>query len=180
MRIVVGHPHLRHPTESDAQVERAVPAVRRAVAHAQRLGLTLAIENHADLSARQLLRLLEHVDSDHLRVCFDTVNALRVEDDVVSAVTLLRPFTVMAHVKDLTADPWHPRSGPVTAPLGDGVLPLTDVVEVLMSAGPEVALLVELGHLGAGPADEDALVAQGLAWLRKQCGRTRSQRAEAR
>ena len=83
---------------------------------AESLGLVLAIENHADLTAVQLALLIACVGSDHVRVCFDTANALRVGDGVLDAARLLRPSIVMAHVKDLAADPWHATSGPITAP----------------------------------------------------------------
>jgi len=128
----------------------------------------LAIENHADLTATQLDGLSTRVGSNHIRVCFDTANALRVDDNVVEAARRLRPSIVMAHIKDLTADPWHPTSGPTTAPLGEGILPLAKVMNALLGPGQPVALLVELGHLGPGEVDERHLVAQGLGWLREQ------------
>jgi sugar phosphate isomerase/epimerase len=166
MRIVVGHPRLRHPVHSDAQVEDSVSAVRRAAALAEKLGLVLAVENHADLTAVQLERLIRMVGSNRIRVCFDTANAVRVGDEVLEAAQRLSSLVVMAHIKDVTGDPWHPLSGPITAPLGSGVLPLHEVVALLADGHVELPLLVELGHLGPGLVDERHLVGQGIRWLR--------------
>src|SRR5262249_37955374 len=48
-----------------------------AAARAGELGLVLALENHGDLRAAELLDVVERVDAG-LGVCFDTANALRV------------------------------------------------------------------------------------------------------
>ena len=136
-------------------------------------GVVLAVENHADLRAAQLARLGERIGSPRLAVCFDTANAVRVGDDVLAAADLLAPRIVMAHVKDVRPDGWRDRSGPVSVPLGAGVLPVRRVVERLRSGGAGAAsggldlwLLVEFGHLGDRDVGERALVRADLRQLR--------------
>lgn len=170
MRIVVAHPDLRPANDGWDQVRASVPALRRLAATAAAFKITLAVENHADLTARQLRWLVDEVGSPALAVCFDVGNAVRVGDDPVAAAALLAPVTAAAHVKDISAQPWHPRSGPTSAPLGAGVLPLQQVLAELTADGREPWLLVEIAHLGEAQADELALIAADLSWLRDHAG----------
>lgn len=173
MRIVVGHRDLVRDPAGDGDLHEALPAVARLVEAAEAAGVVLAVENHADLRAAQLARLCERIGSPRLAVCFDTANAVRVGDDVLAAADLLAPRIVMAHVKDVRPEGWRDRSGPVSVPLGEGVLPVRMVVERLRSGGARAAgagldlwLLVELGHLGDRDVDERALVRADLRQLR--------------
>lgn len=166
MRIVIAHPHLRAP-DGWRQVEASVAVLTRLAATASAFGLTLAIENHADVTARQLAWLIETVGSPALAVCFDIVNAIRVGDDPVEAARVLGPYTAMAHVKDVAPGQWHPRSGPASVPLGSGVVPIEAVLAELGTGGRDPWLLVELGHLGPLDVDECAVVEGDVRWLRQ-------------
>jgi len=166
MRIVVAHPHLRGDVLSGEQLDAAAGALRRVASRAAEAGVVLSVENHADLTAAELLELLSRVDSASLAVCFDVVNAVRVGDDPVEAASRLAEHVAMVHLKDLVDAPWHAASGPTTTAPGNGVLPLGAVVDALMEGGRPSVMLVELAHLGAGDVDEVALVASGLAWVR--------------
>jgi sugar phosphate isomerase/epimerase len=141
-------------------------AIRRITAAAERASITLAIENHADVTAEQLLWIINEVSSERLRVCFDTVNAVRVGDDLQRAAEALAPYAVACHAKDIDSQPWHPLSGPTSTPLGDGVLPVEEAVRLIARASPECRFLVELAHLGPGDVDEQALIVEDLGWLR--------------
>jgi 3-oxoisoapionate decarboxylase len=168
MRIVVGHRDLvRHPA-GDGDVEAAMPAVARLAELAESVGVVLALENHADLRAAQLAKLIDSIGSPRLGVCFDTANAVRVGDDVLAAAAMLAQRIVMAHVKDVGSHGWRDRFGPTSVPLGSGSLPVRRVVDMLRpTAGIDLWLLVELGHLGARDIDERTLVRAELCRLRE-------------
>ena len=163
VRVVVAGPRLRAHAD---EWPNAVEPLRRAAALAEAQGLELALENHGDLTARQVAALLEAVGVPALGVCFDTANALRVGDDVLEAATLLLPAVRMVHLKDCepVAGVLDPVAGPRSVPLGEGVVPLREVLEAL---SPQALVCVELGHLGPGHVDERQLVRQAVDWLRK-------------
>ncbi len=99
-------------------------------------------------------------------VCLDTGNWERVGADPVEAARRLAARVDALHVKD-TAGPWSdPVAGPRSVALGAGVLALESILDVVLAASPDAAVLVELAHLGAVGADELALVEQGVGWLR--------------
>lgn len=158
MRIVVGGPvHRGRPSAP------VTPLLREACAAARDNGVLLALENHGDLTAEQLERLLEQVGDDDLRVCFDTANALRVGDDVAAAAERLAPAVAIVHVKDCI-DSWDDSTaGPISVPPGEGVIPLGSV----LAACPEALACIELGQLPA-VADERLLVGSFIGYLRSR------------
>jgi sugar phosphate isomerase/epimerase len=168
VRCVAASPPFRGAEPVAHQIARTVRPLAAAAARARELGLRLAIENHGDLCAAEVLELVERVDDPALGVCFDTANALRVGDDPVEAARLLAPLTLMVHLKDVEAleHVTDPTAGPRSVPYGEGVVAVREVLEELQAArGLEGLVCVELGQLGPDE-DEHALVEQGVAWLR--------------
>jgi sugar phosphate isomerase/epimerase len=162
VRMVVGHPPMRRDDAIAAQLDRTRGPLAAAADAALDVGVDLVVENHADLRAVELVELLERVEAP-IGVCLDTANALRVGDDPLEAALLLAPRVRMLHLKDCEqAD--GSLVGPRSVPYGRGVVPLEAVLEAVRATDPLVC--VELGHLGAGPVDERALVADGVGWLR--------------
>lgn len=155
MRIVAGG-----PAQRGEPAGRLVGPLREAAAAARDHGLRLALENHGDLTARELERLIDQLDGD-LRVCFDTANALRVEDDVAAAARRLAPWIEILHLKDCVATWDDPVTGPVSVPLGEGVIPVDEVLD----ACPDALVCIELGHLPPD-ADERSLVGSYVEYLR--------------
>jgi len=157
MRIVAGGPaHREEPPE------RVAGPLREACAAARDHGLVLALENHGDLTAAQIERLLDQVGED-LRVCFDTANALRVGDDVAAVARRLAPAIEILHLKDCLGRWEDPVAGPVSVPLGEGVIP----VEEVLDACPSALACIELGQL-LPTADERTLVVTYVEYLRRR------------
>lgn len=156
VRIVAGGPRNR-----GGDIAPLVPLLREACASAAGFGLTLALENHADLRAEELEDLLERVGDERLRVCFDTANALRVGDDPAAAAARLAPAIVVLHVKDCAAGWDDPVAGPVSVAPGEGVIDL----DAILAACPRALACAELGQLPPG-ADELVLVEATVDYIR--------------
>jgi sugar phosphate isomerase/epimerase len=167
MRITLGSPLSRGDEPAATLISRLIAPVRRAADVAAGLGVALAIENHGDLTAAQLAELVERVDRANVGVTLDTVNLIRLGDDMVEGSRVLAPWTLAVHLKDhrATDDPsvW---GGPVCVALGEGVAPLPEVLAVLDRADFDGPVCVELASLGDGPVDEFALIERSVAWLR--------------
>lgn len=154
MRIVAGGP--AHRGRSADAVEAVL---REACAAAHDAGVSLALENHGDLTAAQLERLVERVDG--LRLCFDTANALRVGDDVAAAARLLAERIEIVHLKDCAGSWSDPAAGPISVPPGEGVIPVDDVLAACAGA----LVCVELGQLASADR-ERALVGTYVEYVR--------------
>ena len=157
MRIIVGSP--AHQGRSERSV---TGLLREACSAAREHGLRLALENHGDLTASQVERLLLEVGDD-LGVCFDTANALRVGDDVAAAARRLAHAIEILHLKDCAGAWDDPAAGPISVPLGEGVIP----VGAVLDACPDALACIELGQLGPA-ARERALVGTYLEYLRSR------------
>ncbi|MCB1489236.1 MAG: sugar phosphate isomerase/epimerase, partial [Bauldia sp.] len=134
------------------------------------LGLTLAIENHADLAMADLAHLVRTVGADNLGICFDTGNAVRVGDDLLDAARVAAPLVKMVHLKDMIVidasrgDPtaWWP-----SAPLGRGIFDIPAFLAILEEAGFDGTLFVEMANMHPDWEDEDQAVSESVAYLRR-------------
>src|SRR5262249_51746020 len=87
VRLVCGNQFTFLEPASD-RISRLVPILRSVADEASSMGLTLAVENHADFTMVDLVRLVEAVGGERLGICFDTGNAVRVGDDLLAAARL--------------------------------------------------------------------------------------------
>lgn len=172
MRIVSGSMiHVEDPHEP--QVRNTVRMLKEAVEIAAEHDVILAIENHIDFTAAEILQIVEGVDSDHMRVNFDTGNTLRLYEDPVEAARLLAPYTVATHTKDIIT---LPKGGSPaerftywpSAPCGEGLIDLPGVARALHEGGFDGALCVELDLVAPQFVDrgEEAIVAASVEYLR--------------
>jgi 3-oxoisoapionate decarboxylase len=165
VRTVAGGPRSRGTIPAAERVAGTVEALEVAARRAEAAGVRLCLENHADLDLVPFEAVLDALEG-RVGVCLDTGNWERVGVDPVEAAGRLAARVDALHVKD-TAGPWSdPVAGPRSVALGTGVLALEAILDVVLAASPGAAVLVELAHLGGAPADELALVEQGVDWLR--------------
>lgn len=166
LRITAGSPASRGDEPAEVLVERLVGPVRRAAEAAAGFGVRLALENHGDLRATDILELLARVDRHNIGVCLDNVNLVRVGDDMLEGTAALAPHALLVQLKDhRPGDPTIP-GGPLSTALGEGIAPLDAVIERLAEAGFDGPVCVELASLGPGDHDELAMIARSVAWLR--------------
>ena len=109
-------------------------------------GVRLAAENHGDYTAREMLWLVEAVGSPYFGVNFDSGNFLRLLDDPLSAMKLLRPYVFATHIKDLKvrrdvpASEWYFFS---STPVGEGLIDMGELIRLLADGGYDGLLAVE-------------------------------------
>jgi sugar phosphate isomerase/epimerase len=142
--------------------------VRELLNVAEEHGVVLAMENHIDLLADEMVELLASIDSPWLGVCLDTGNNLRLFEDPVLVAEKLAPFTRATHLKDLTAyrgDPRDFRFWP-SVPLGDGIIDLESILGFLRKARYQGLLAIEIDYLHPELGEEDRAVARSVRYLR--------------
>jgi 3-oxoisoapionate decarboxylase len=168
MRIVASSLMFRNEPHGP-QLDAIVRMLKESVKIAADCGIVLAIENHIDYTSAEILQILERVGSDRLKVNFDTGNTLRMMEDPVAAARRLGPYTVATHTKDLDAcrhvrpEEWYFFS---SVPVGTGLIDMPAVARALKESGYDGVLAVESDH-HKDNQDEDALVAQSIAYLKK-------------
>jgi sugar phosphate isomerase/epimerase len=153
--------HTRFTTEPplDEQLALITENTRPIVKVAEECGIVLAFENHLDYRAREIVQVIEAIDSPNLRFLFDTGNTLTVCEDPVDAAYDAAPYTVLVHLKDLRVLPWCPGrefvSVMYSAPLGRGCVNNRKILEIMREQAPDPANLCLSLELMPVPPNED-------------------------
>lgn len=119
------------------QIAAAVPIVER---HKMPLG----IENHKDWRVDEQVALLEQYSSEYLGVCLDTGNNLAILDDPIEVVEKLARWTVNVHFKDMHMEECDSGFLLSEVPLGEGVLDLPRIVDIVRRVKPDVRFSLEM------------------------------------
>jgi sugar phosphate isomerase/epimerase len=124
--------------------DRAARSLALAGPVVARHSVKLAVENHKDWRADELIGLLRRVNSDHVGVCLDLGNNLALLEDPMAVVEALAPLAVTVHLKDMGVEESANGFRLAEVPLGEGVLDLPRMVRVLRAARPGIHLNLEM------------------------------------
>jgi sugar phosphate isomerase/epimerase len=149
MRVTGSSLMFRHENHKE-QIDRLMIQFKEAVKIAEEYGVKMAVENHIDFTADEILSLVEGVGSPNFGVNFDTGNFLRLLDDPVHGMELLAKYTFAVHLKDLAVNTkeakptdWFFFSG---VPVGQGLIDNQTLVNILAKANFQGFLAVEIDH----------------------------------
>ena len=133
----------------------------------------LAIENHDRFAARDLVKVLQALDSAWCGICLDTVNSFGALEGPEAVVATLGPWTVNLHIKDFGIERVPSNMGFVVQgrPAGQGRLDVPWLLDELARHGRDVNAILEqwpprLDTIAATVAQEAAWAAAGVAYLR--------------
>ncbi len=151
------------------QIERIAAILKQSVKKAQDADIRLAIENHIDFTADEILEILDRVDSPYLGVNFDSGNTLRMFEDPVEAARKLARHTFATHIKDIDPGTGSPHDWTfwASAPAGSGIIDMPGVVAALKDGGYQGMLCVEIDFLKDKQADEVAAVETAVNYLKQ-------------
>ena len=88
-----------HP-EVMEQIKSFASRLKSSAPAAEAGGLKIAVENHCDTFSEEILWLLDRVDNPVVGACIDTVNALMVMEDPMTAIENLAPRSFTNHFRD--------------------------------------------------------------------------------
>ncbi len=111
---------------------------------AARLGMLLAVENHKDWRADELLAILKRVGNDHVGICLDTGNSIALLEDPMDVIEALAPRSFTTHFKDMALEEYREGFLLAEVPLGTGILDLPRAVRILKTARPDIRFNVEM------------------------------------
>ena len=152
------------------QLQRLERMFKEAVKVAEDNDIKMAVENHFDFYSYEFQGLLETIASPYFGLNFDTGNFLRMMDDPVKAMDKLSPYVLATHVKDLkvqrgvSTDEWFFFS---CTPVGEGVVDNATLAQQLKNAGYTGTLAFEVDFLHPDYENEDVVVAQSVAELKR-------------
>ena len=170
LRVALRQPDVAHTRALEDWIE----ILRICAQLAEREGITLAIENHDSMRAKDLRQIVQSVNSARVGICFDTANSLGCLEAADDVLTELRGHIVCAHVKDVTARRVGHSQGFVIegAPAGNGMLNIAMLMQQLRVLPSEPALIVE--HWCAPEKSFEATLAKEKIWTRASVGYLRA------
>lgn len=110
----------------------------------ERQAIRVGIENHKDFSGPELADLLTALDSPSLGACIDFGNNIALLEDPLATIRTLAPFAVTTHLKDMAVRRYADGFELSEVPLGTGLVPLAQAVQVVRDARPDARLCLEM------------------------------------
>jgi len=151
------------------QIEKISNMLKGSVKKAEDKGIKLAIENHFDFETDEILMIVDNMDSEYFGVTFDTGNCLRYGEDPVESVKKLGKNIFATHTKDvLPLYGGNPKDWYYYActPLGEGVVNIPGIVNVLQEQGYQGLIAVEIDYLHPKFGDDtDKAVSESIDYL---------------
>lgn len=117
-------------------VEKLAPALRRA-------GVRLNIETHEEITTHEILRLIEAAGDDVLGICLDPANLPVRGEAFGPGIARAAPRTHITHLRDAVLVRKGGAISRFLAPLGQGQIEWKDALDALLSASPDVDLIIE-------------------------------------
>jgi sugar phosphate isomerase/epimerase len=124
--------------------DRSAASLALAAPIVARHGARLAVENHKDWRAEELVALLNKIGSDHVGVCVDTGNSMTLLEDPMEVVEALAPWAMTTHFKDMGVEEYERGFRVAEVPLGAGLLDLPRIVRTLRAAKPKIPINLEM------------------------------------
>jgi sugar phosphate isomerase/epimerase len=132
-----------HPKVMDQLVD-VYEEIIEALPVIEETGVRLALENHTETYADEIVWLLEEIDHPQVGACVDTVNSVGVLENPEYAVERMAPYAICNHFCDhrLDRDQFGMRFHGVA--LGDGDIDLERVYKTLRDDSPAERITFEI------------------------------------
>lgn len=104
----------------------------------------LAVENHKDWRADELVLALKQLNSEWIGVTLDFGNSISLVEDPMEVVEALVPYIFSTHVKDMGVEEYADGFLLSEVPLGKGFLDLPKIVALCQQQNPSVTFNLEM------------------------------------
>lgn len=106
--------------------------------------IKLAVENHKDWKAPELVSIIQEISSPWVGVTLDFGNNISLLEDPWSVINTLAPFAFTTHVKDMGLAEYEQGFLLSEVPLGTGVIDLPAAVALCKKLNPEITFNLEM------------------------------------
>lgn len=144
-------------------------AGRAIVALAATYGVPLALENHIGHLGHRLedvVEVLQRFDSPFLGANVDLANFVCNGQDPLEAIAALSPRIIYCHLKDVRQS----SEGPQQTYLGNGSMPLPEILAAMVAVGGDFPMAFEFG----GEGDPEGNLRRSMEYLARLAGEGRS------
>ncbi|WP_461102122.1 sugar phosphate isomerase/epimerase family protein [Spirosoma koreense] len=104
----------------------------------------LAVENHKDWRAPELVAMLKQLNSEWIGVTLDFGNSISLLEDPMEVVQTLSPYVFTTHVKDMAVGEYADGFLLSEVPLGQGICDLPKMIDLCKKHNPAVTFNLEM------------------------------------
>jgi 3-oxoisoapionate decarboxylase len=145
MRVFLGGGAERQgPTPLEKHIESMAGVLREGRAQMMDAGLKVAVENHGDLQAWEMLQLIDAAGKDFVGVCLDSGNAVSVMEDPILTLETLAPHVLTTHIRDSAVFEHPDGIGMQWVALGEGVVDFPRFFSRFRELCPQVPVHLEI------------------------------------
>ncbi|MGV3558102.1 sugar phosphate isomerase/epimerase family protein [Larkinella arboricola] len=132
------------PEEWQTLKKNALTSLQLAEPVLRKHKVKLAVENHKDWRADELVGILKQINSEWIGVTIDFGNNIALLENPMQLVETLAPYVVSTHVKDMGVQEYPDGFLLSEVPLGTGILNLPKMVAVCKKHNPAVTFNLEM------------------------------------
>jgi 3-oxoisoapionate decarboxylase len=171
LRTFAGFDRYAKGTSIADEIKKAVRGLDQVKARAEALGIKIAVENHGDFNADELVSVFKTVDSPWVGICLDLGNAMLTFEDPIQACKKMAPFAMTTHFKDHGVTLTNAGCVVYGTALGDGVIDLHAALDLLRATTQLDRIILEI-PCQAGPDEktslekEDDMIRRSVAYAR--------------
>jgi sugar phosphate isomerase/epimerase len=110
--------------------KKALTSIQLAEPILKKHKVKLAVENHKDWRANELVEIMKNVSSEWVGVTLDFGNSIALMEDPMEVITTLAPYLITTHVKDMGLDEYDDGILLSEVPLGKGILDLPKIISI--------------------------------------------------
>lgn len=124
--------------------EESIASIQRAESVMRKHKVKLAVENHKDWRADEMIKVLKSVESEWVGLTLDTGNNLSLIEDPMEVVNKLAPYAITVHLKDMAVDEYEYGFLLSEVNLGDGFLDIEGMIRIIRKHNPEIKFNLEM------------------------------------
>jgi sugar phosphate isomerase/epimerase len=132
------------PVEVQEFKKKAMTSLQVAEPILRKHKVKLAVENHKDWRASELVSALKQLSSEWIGVTLDFGNSISLVEDPMEVIETLVPYIVTTHVKDMGVEAYQDGFLLSEVPLGKGILDLPKIIALCKKHNPAVAFNLEM------------------------------------
>ncbi|PAF49333.1 sugar phosphate isomerase [Helicobacter sp. 13S00401-1] len=114
---------------------KSVDEIKALIPLLEKANLRLAIENHEYQTSKEIISLLQRVNSERVKALFDFGNSMMCYEDPVTACKDMASFTITTHCKDHIVFVEDDTPYVCGVPLGEGHIEVAKCVKILLDSG---------------------------------------------
>ncbi|MEZ4902760.1 MAG: TIM barrel protein [Spirosomataceae bacterium] len=106
--------------------------------------IKLAVENHKDWYAAELVEMLKQLGSEWIGATLDFGNNISLLEEPMQVVQTLAPYLISTHIKDMAVAEYEDGFLLSEVPLGQGILDIPQMIAICQQYNPKVRFNLEM------------------------------------